>query len=74
MSILNAYLVPEEVSRELYPTITPVNSFRAVLNELGYPKEILPDNSYYSLAGYPYRLLEVTELLGEGPKIYQGLE
>ena len=32
MSILNAYYLPEDWHRALYPTITPVNSFRVVFN------------------------------------------
>jgi hypothetical protein len=34
-SILNAYKLPENCIKELYPTITPVNSFRMVLNCIG---------------------------------------
>jgi hypothetical protein len=32
--ILNAYLVPEDVQEALYPSITPVNSFRILFNNL----------------------------------------
>jgi hypothetical protein len=45
---LNAYYLPEG-SKALYPSITPVNSFRVVFNQYfdaGLP--LLEDNSYYS--------------------------
>src|SRR5204863_650879 len=48
-SILNAYLVPADVRKYLYDTITPVNSFRILLTHAfgaDYPK--LPDRSFYS--------------------------
>jgi hypothetical protein len=48
MSILNAYLVPKTCRPGLYPSITPVNTFRIVFNcafGAGYP--MLQDNSYY---------------------------
>jgi uncharacterized membrane protein YozB (DUF420 family) len=48
MSILNAYYVPERAKENLYPTITPINSFRVILNEVfntQYP--LIEDHSYY---------------------------
>ena len=54
LGILNAYYLPEYADT-LYSTITPVNSFRLVLNEiLGTNYELLPDNSYYSSPPYIY--------------------
>lgn len=48
MSILNAYLVPDGVRDLLYPTITPVNSFRAIDKGLfGDSIDLLPDQSWY---------------------------
>jgi len=47
LSILNAYLLPNHRSSALYSSITPVNSFRVILNEYfkaGLP--LLPDLSY----------------------------
>ncbi len=47
-SILNAYYFPGQDYRHLYPSITPVNSFRAVFNTFfsrEYP--LLPDYSYF---------------------------
>lgn len=46
-AILNAYLVPDVVRERLYPTITPVNTFRILFSTLfdgHYPS--LPDISY----------------------------
>lgn len=49
MKILNAYYVPAEIREQLYPTITPVNTFRLVFNHLFNEKlPLLPDTNYYS--------------------------
>lgn len=48
MFILNAYHIGEEYIQNLYPTITPVNSFRVIFNsyfDTQYP--LLEDHSYY---------------------------
>ena len=37
LAILNAYLVPDGMRRELYPSISPVNSFRVILSGLADP-------------------------------------
>jgi len=49
MNILNAYYLPGDGEKKLYDSISPVNSFRVILNE--YFKtdyKLLPDRSYYS--------------------------
>jgi hypothetical protein len=47
--ILNAYYLPGTTPADLYPTISPVNSFRIVLNRyFGQNLELLPDESYSS--------------------------
>lgn len=49
MRILNAYYLPEDAKTMLYPSISPVNSFRIVFNSIfdtEYP--LLDDVSYYS--------------------------
>ena len=57
MSILNAYLVPDAVRAELYPSITPVNSFRAIDRVLfEEPADPLPDESWYGDGGPPSNL------------------
>ena len=54
MSILNAYLVPDGVRGLLYPSITPVNTFRAIDRGLFDEQvELLPDESWYGDGGPP---------------------
>jgi hypothetical protein len=50
MPILNAYSLPGvEMAEALYPSISPVNSFRVVLNRyLGFSLPLLEDKSYFS--------------------------
>ena len=49
LHILNAYYLPYEEKALLYPTITPINTFRFILNHfLGLDYDLLPDKSYYS--------------------------
>jgi len=49
MSILNAYYVNDQARKDLYETITPVNSFRVVLNNyFGTDYPLLEDLSYHS--------------------------
>ena len=49
MSILNAYYVNDEARKDLYPTITPVNSFRVIFNNyFGTTYPLLEDQSYYT--------------------------
>lgn len=48
-SNLNAYLVPSSMKGDLYPSITPVNSFRLVFKDvLGTQLDLLPDETYFS--------------------------
>lgn len=68
MSILNAYYLPGGGDEGLYPTISPVNTFRVVFNEyFGEQYGLLEDKSFYStgkifdLAPYPNPLLEPAE-------------
>ncbi len=59
--ILNALLVPDEVKTELYPDITPVNTFRTVFRVLlGDELSNLADRSWYSPYGRPLEFTEVT--------------
>ena len=60
MSILNAYLVPEHCRPELYPEISPVNSFRVVLGScLGQAYPLLADESLFSTYWRPYDFVRV---------------
>jgi hypothetical protein len=62
--ILNAYYFPGVDQSVFYPSITPVNSFRMVLNlYFGTDLELLPDLYYYSYPGQPYKFIDVTERL-----------
>jgi hypothetical protein len=48
-SILNAYYLPNGGSKYLYPAISPVNSFRIVLNAyFGADLELLPGETYFT--------------------------
>ena len=60
--ILNAYYVPEPVRQRLYPTITPLNSFRLIFThgfKLNYPR--LKDRSFFSWYDSIYHIREVTQ-------------
>lgn len=49
MAILNAYYVPETIKKDLYPSISPINSFRLIFNKLfntDYP--LLEDRHYFA--------------------------
>jgi hypothetical protein len=49
MSILNAYYVNDAAKADLYPTITPVNSFRVIFNNyFGTDYPILEDTAYHA--------------------------
>lgn len=50
MGILNAYYFPGNGNQLLYTSITPVNSFRVILNQyFGQHLPLLEDKSYYSI-------------------------
>lgn len=63
--ILNAYFVPPQMREKLYPSITPVNSFRLLFKTVfGAPIELLEDRIYYShYEKQPYVFTEVTSVL-----------
>jgi hypothetical protein len=47
MPILNAYRVPPAIRAVLYDSISPVNSFRVILNNLGIIREpLIPDSHF----------------------------
>lgn len=67
MSILNAYYVPQSIREKLYPEITPVNSFRIILDVFFHTNlERFEDVNFYSDGTYPYRFKNVTEILKSG--------
>ena len=66
MAILNAYYLPGIETDQLYPGISPVNSFRVVLNS--YFQSDLPlldDEHYFALWDRPYGLIDVSDRLEE---------
>ena len=66
MSILNAYYVMGEKPVGLHDRISPVNSFRMLLNHVfGTNYKLLPDRSYYSSARYPYKFTDMTERMDQ---------
>lgn len=61
MAILNAYYFPESGSKGLYPSISPVNSFRVLFNNyFGTDYPLLEDKSYLSSWDLPYKMYDVT--------------
>ncbi|OQA03161.1 MAG: hypothetical protein BWY68_00819 [bacterium ADurb.Bin400] len=64
MSILNAYYFSDKDYQQLYNTITPVNSFRVILNKyFGANYSLLEDSSYFSGWGTPFDFVDVTDKL-----------
>jgi hypothetical protein len=62
LPILNAYLVPEKMREKLYPTISPVNTFRMLLTEcFGENFPLLPDRNLMGWYNTPYELTDMTE-------------
>lgn len=60
-AILNAIYAPHIDPAALYPTITPINTFRVLLNEtFGSDLDLLEDRTYFSNYWEPYHLLDVT--------------
>jgi hypothetical protein len=54
-SIFAAYYLPGEGAGKMYPSVTPVNTFRLIFNVyFGMPLELLPDVSYSSLTAQVY--------------------
>lgn len=61
MFILNAYLVPDNIKNELYPEISPVNSFRIIADELfGYNLGKLEDKNYFVIDGIGEKTIDIT--------------
>lgn len=65
MGILNAYYLPDFDKSKLYPSITPVNSFRLIFNNyFGTHFTKLEDKSYFiPHLNRPYDFYEVTDIL-----------
>lgn len=64
LGILNAYHLPGNGKTRLYKSITPVNSFRVMMNAyFGGDYELLPDESYFSPWLRPYDFTRVTDMI-----------
>lgn len=62
-SILNAYYFPDQEYELLYPSISPVNSFRVLFNHFfGTDFNLLPDRHYYSSWSFPFEFIEVIDV------------
>lgn len=67
LAILNAYYLPDNGDTYLYDGITPVNTFRVILNHyFGTDYELLGDESYYSTWSHPYAFINVTDEMNAG--------
>jgi len=63
-SILNAYFMPKNIKNQFYESITPVNTFRIILNKLfNLNEKPLQDKNYYSNHLAPQKLTETTQML-----------
>jgi hypothetical protein len=61
-SILNAYHFPDQNYIALYPSITPVNSFRVIFNQFfGQNLSLLPDKTWFSPQSFPYRFTDISD-------------
>src|SRR3972149_5809289 len=60
--VLHAYYLPNIDKNNLYPTITPVNTFRLIFNVyFGADYELLEDKVYvFEDTNHPYKLFDVT--------------
>ncbi|HEX8099186.1 MAG TPA: hypothetical protein VF660_03170 [Actinomycetota bacterium] len=61
--ILNAYYVPGMPRDRLYPTITPVNSFRLIFDQYFHGKFPLFPDKYFARRMEPYGFVDITKLL-----------
>ena len=63
MSILNAYYLPDGNTELIYDYITPVNSFRLILNNYFGGEYDLLEDRIYAEHGHSYNLTDVTDIL-----------
>ncbi len=68
-AILNAYYFPNEDYSRLYPSITPVNSFRVLFNTFfDGSYERLPDENFFLQHARPYDFVDVTGRVKSDPR------
>ena len=66
VAILNAYYLPDGENAWLYPSISPVNTFRGIFNQYFHADyELLEDRSYFSLYEDPPDFEIVPQVSGE---------
>ena len=66
MSILYAIRIPGRRSDALYGSMTPVNTFPVIFNELfGGDFDLLDDRNYYVAREHPYRFVDITDRIGD---------
>lgn len=71
-SILNAYYFPDGNYELLYPSITPVNSFRVILNQyFGADMDLLEDKNFFAGWLSPYQFTDVSDKIDAACKIPQ---
>jgi len=64
MRVMNAYYFPGVDTSVLYPSITPVNSFRVLFNlYFGADFELLADRCYGFRKGRPFDFFEITDVV-----------
>jgi hypothetical protein len=62
LSILNAIYLPLGGEKALYPTLSPVNTFRIILDYyFGTQLGLYPDLHYFSTRSHPYKFIDVTD-------------
>lgn len=70
MSILSAYYAPPETLARLYPSITPVNTFRIIMSAMfDSPVNLLPDKSYFAPYASPYDFVDVGETMVDASRL-----
>jgi hypothetical protein len=70
-AILNAYYFPGQKYDLLYPSVTPVNSFRIIMNTFfDGDYELLPDKNYFLPHGRPYDFIDVTDRVATEPFVH----
>lgn len=68
LGILLALRLPTPAASRLYPTLTPVNAYRLLLNTaVGTDLPLLDDRAWFSTWSRPYQFLDVTARAAAGP-------
>ncbi len=64
LAILNAIYFSDQKYDALYPSISPVNTFRVIFSQyFGLDEPLLPDVHYFSLYQTPFDFIQVDQLL-----------